>query len=155
QPDVVEYAVMLGGYQANLGILEAKTDRMEASLETFASGIRTLEAVRKKEPEHVYAKMWLSNAHWDRAVVLVKLGHYAEAVRDWDESLALDDGRRRDTIRALRADGMARAGDHVRAMSEVEAVAQEQSAKPAIFYKLAWACCAASEAVREDDNLQP
>src|SRR5438309_4680201 len=96
QPDVVEYALMLGGYQANLGILEQKTDRVEASLETFASAIRTLEAVRKKESQHVRATFWLCNAHWDRAVGLVKLTRYPEAVRDWDRSLVLDDGQRRD-----------------------------------------------------------
>jgi tetratricopeptide (TPR) repeat protein len=155
QPEVVEYAVMLGGYQANLGILEQWTDKVEASLETFASAIRTLEAVRKKDPQHVRAKAWLCSAHWDRAVGLVKLARYPEAVRDWDQSLALDDGQRRDTILALRAGAMAHAGDPERAMSEVQAVAQEQSVKPSTFYKLAWACCAAAEAVHEDDDLQP
>jgi tetratricopeptide (TPR) repeat protein len=154
QPEVVEYAVMLGGYQANLGILEAKTDREEASLETFARAIRTLEAVRKIEPQHARAKIWLCNAHWDRAVVLVKLARYPEAVRDWDQSLALDDSHRRDTIRALQAGAMAYAGEHERAVAEVQAVAQEPSVKPATIYQLALVCGAAVNAVREDDNLQ-
>ena len=128
---------------------------MEASLETFASAIRTLEAVRKIEPQHARAKIWLCNAHWDRAVCLVKLARYPEAVRDWDRSLALDDVQRRDTIRALRAGAMAHAGEHERALSEVHAVAQQQSVKPTTFYELALACGAAAEAVHADDYLQP
>jgi tetratricopeptide (TPR) repeat protein/tRNA A-37 threonylcarbamoyl transferase component Bud32 len=155
QPDVTEYAVMLGGYHTNLAILLQKTGKVEAAVATHAQAIRTLEGVLQKEPQHAPAKIWLCSAHRDRALALRELDRYAEAIHDWDLALALDNGRRGDMIRALRAEAMACMGDHARAMAEVQTIAQNKSIELRNFYRLAWACSAASVAAQKDANLPP
>jgi tetratricopeptide (TPR) repeat protein len=155
QPEVIEHAKMLGGYYANVGILEERSNRLAASLETFRQAIGTLEAVLKKEPQHARTKFILCMAYWERALVLAMVARYSEAVESWDRALVVSDGRDRNQLRALRADPLARTGDHAAAMAEIQAIAQDPSVHPDNFYRLAWACCAAVEVVGNDKQLSP
>jgi tetratricopeptide (TPR) repeat protein len=152
-PHTTEHHVMLGLYQANLGILLRNTGQLKASLDTFAGAIRALEEVLGREERHARARLALASAHWDRALALNRLGRAAEALPDWERALALDDGDRRADILANRAESLARAGDHARAMKEAEALVAAKDVNPALVYWMAWVCTYAKTAAEKDGKL--
>jgi hypothetical protein len=55
--------------------------------------------VVQKEPRLVDARRFLCNSHFGKAMALEDLGQNAEATRNWERALALDNGTRRATFR--------------------------------------------------------
>ena len=54
----------------------------------------------------------------------MRLARNAEALKDWDRALTLDDGSNRPMYRQQRALTLAHTGDHVRAVAEAEDLTQ-------------------------------
>jgi tetratricopeptide (TPR) repeat protein len=154
-PHTTQYRFMLGTYSSNLGIQQRRAGRLEASLDSFAAAIEALGEVLLREVQHAQARTNLASAHWERALALNKLGRAADALPDWEKALALDGGERRPSILANRAESLARAGDHARAMTEAEALVAAKDARPAVVYWMAWVCAYAKTAAEKDGRLPP
>jgi tetratricopeptide (TPR) repeat protein len=97
-PNVPEHAIHLGGGYCNFGNL-FRDSQPETALGWYRKAIATLHPVVDKEPRLVDARRFLCNSHFGRAVVLDALGRHAEATRDWERALELDDGSRKPTFR--------------------------------------------------------
>jgi serine/threonine protein kinase len=97
-PNVPEHAIHLGGGYCNFGNL-FRDSQPEMALGWYRKAIATLQPVVDKEPRLVDARRFLCNSHFGRAVVLDALGRHAEATRDWERALELDDGSRKPTFR--------------------------------------------------------
>jgi tetratricopeptide (TPR) repeat protein len=102
-PDVAEYALDLGASYCNVGHLVRDTGDPEAALDWFQQAIARLEPLVTREPGLMPATRFLRNSHWGRATTLDVLGQHAEATRDWERALELDDGSARDELRAAFA----------------------------------------------------
>src|SRR5262249_21753159 len=85
-----------------------------------------LATARRREPENPTARQFLGNAHAGRAKTLAALGRDAEALKDWDQALALDGGPNRAWLVVGRSLTWARLGDHARATAEAEGLAPGQ-----------------------------
>jgi serine/threonine protein kinase len=91
-PAVAAHAVNLGGSYCNFGHLFHDSGQSEAALGWYRKAIATLEPVAAKEPRLADARDFLRNSHWGRAMAFDALGRPAEATRDWERALDLDDG---------------------------------------------------------------
>jgi tetratricopeptide (TPR) repeat protein len=146
-PTVPEYAVALGGTYCNLGSLITASRRVQDALQPYRKAIQLLREVLAKDNRLVMARQFLRNSHWGRALALKKLKRHAEAVRDWDRAIELDEGPNRRPFRISRAVSLARAGDHVKAVADANALLQGYDVNGAELYNLACVCALALEAV--------
>src|SRR5262249_19870728 len=106
---VPAYAVDLGGSACNFGNLVRDRGGRAGALGWYAKAVATLEPVHRAEPRLADARRFLRNSHWGLALALGRLGRDAEALRDWDRALELDDGSDRDALRLNQALALARA----------------------------------------------
>ncbi len=61
----------------------------QAALETFQEAIATLESLRTNGQGGGDLRWWLRNAYWGRAVLHDRQGQFAEALKDWDQAIAM------------------------------------------------------------------
>jgi tetratricopeptide (TPR) repeat protein len=99
-PNESDYATLLGAGYCNFGILTRESGQLETALGWFQKAIARLGPVVNKEPRLVQAREFLRNSHQIRARTLDDLGRHSDAVRDWERALELDDGGRKDYLRA-------------------------------------------------------
>jgi serine/threonine protein kinase len=149
-PGVTAYAVGLAGNCCNLGHLERNQGHLEAALPLYTQAVMALENVLAKDPRQAAAREFLRNARWGRAVLFGRLGRNVEAAREWDQVLELEDGPNRTPFRLQRALAWARAGNDVRAGSEVEELAAQKDLRIEYVYELARVCALVAAAVPED-----
>jgi tetratricopeptide (TPR) repeat protein len=90
----LQYVLALGRVQCNLGAVVSDSGELQAALSWYAQAVATLESVRAKQPEDATARQALRDSHWGRAAILTKLARHAEALKDWDRAIELDDGNR-------------------------------------------------------------
>src|SRR5262249_25761785 len=83
----------------NLGHLIKNSGQAEKSLEWYQKAITTLEPLEAMKPPVALARLFLFNSHHGRAVALTDLDRYAEATRDWERALELDEGPRKVLLR--------------------------------------------------------
>jgi serine/threonine-protein kinase len=152
-PTVTTYAFELGAGYGNLGRLTRDQGPPAAALEWFDKAVRTLALVLAQEPSHIRARSSLHRAYWARAAILDGLGRHAEAVKDWDQTIALDDGTLRPSFRALRALSLAHAGEHVQAVAAVSELARVKKLSSNTLYYCACVYAIASAAVQNDPPL--
>jgi tetratricopeptide (TPR) repeat protein/tRNA A-37 threonylcarbamoyl transferase component Bud32 len=150
-PTVPEYRRQVAGTSVNFGNLLRDQGQAEASLPWFAKAIALLEPLVQREPLLATARRFLRNAHWGRARALDRLDRPTEAVKDWDRALALNDAPATKLLfRRKRALSLARAGDHVRAVAEANAVAESKGVTGGTLYDLACVCALAAAAAKDD-----
>jgi tetratricopeptide (TPR) repeat protein len=65
----------------------------EAAMGWYQKAIATLELLMAVQPRPAKVRFFLRNSHAGRAMALADLGRHAEATRDWERALELDDGR--------------------------------------------------------------
>jgi tetratricopeptide (TPR) repeat protein len=152
-PTVPQYCQEQAGSCVNLGNVLRGQGQAEASLAWFAKAIALLEPLVQKKPDLITKRLFLRNAHWGRAQALDKLAQHAEAVKDWDRALALNavpaDERR---IRRNRVQSLARTGEHAKAVTEANALAEAKDADAGTLYDLACVCAIASAKVKGAKN---
>jgi serine/threonine protein kinase/tetratricopeptide (TPR) repeat protein len=107
-PTVSAHAIELGGGYCNIGIWVRDGGQPETALNWYQKAIATLEPVVAKEPRLVDAREFLRNSHKGRAEALEDLGRLAEATRDWERALELDDGPSKEFLRANVAESRLR-----------------------------------------------
>jgi tetratricopeptide (TPR) repeat protein len=106
----------------------------QAALEWYTKAVARLGPVVEAEPRLATARQYLRTGHLGRAETLAQLGRHAEAVRAWDRTIELDDGGNRDWLRFRRANDLARAGDVVRALAEVDQLTGAAGASAEALY---------------------
>jgi tetratricopeptide (TPR) repeat protein len=137
-PSVPDHAVKLSGSYVNFGHLVRERDEPAAALDWYARAMVRLEAVLKQEPRLADARLFLRNAHWERAKALGQLGRYAEAVADWERARACNDEKQRDrSFRLQIAAALARAGQLGEATAAVEALLKPGPADAGTLYDAA------------------
>jgi serine/threonine protein kinase/Flp pilus assembly protein TadD len=136
-PDVPDYQISLGGNYCNFGNLARDNGRPADALSWYDQAMAVLAPLVEREPRLVEARQFLRNSHEHRASALMMLDRFADAVRDCDRALALDDGSLRGEIRLLRAACLGGV-DPSKAVAEAEAILQGEPPSPTLLYN---ACC--------------
>jgi tetratricopeptide (TPR) repeat protein len=136
-PHVPDYQIQRGGTCCNLGGLMWVNGRPADALSWFDRAIEVLAPVVAREPRHVTARQFLCNSHGNRARALAKLDRFADAVRDCDRALELDDGSCRGEIRLLRAQCLASIDPTKALADEIEAILEGEPPSPGLLYNAA------------------
>jgi serine/threonine-protein kinase len=123
-PDVLAYKIDVGGCLCNLGNMAAASGQYEPAVtHLYNPAIAALDPAVQKAARAPHAKEYLGNALGGRATCYRRLGRYAEAVDDLDRAVRLADGETRARFLVTRAIARAQAGDHRRAVTEAEELA--------------------------------
>src|SRR5262249_35696092 len=122
-PGVLDYQIELSCSHHHLGCLVRDNGRPADALPWFDQAVGGLAPVLERQPRLASARRFLRNGHGGRAQALMKLDRHADAARDWDRALELDDGSLRVAIRLQRALCLARV-EPTKAVAEAEALLQ-------------------------------
>jgi tetratricopeptide (TPR) repeat protein/tRNA A-37 threonylcarbamoyl transferase component Bud32 len=154
-PTAGEHKLAVAAVYSNWGDLLRKAGKAEQALPRLSQAVELSEAVLSSEPQHGEARSRAFNTHGARAQAYEALGRFADAVKDWDRVVELDDGPDRWIRRALRAVVLARAGEHVRAVAEVEVMEKDPKVSNEGVWELARACALSIGAARKDGKRVP
>jgi serine/threonine-protein kinase len=157
-PSSGEYKLSLAAVYSNWGDMLRMTGKADSALSRLGQAVELSEAVLASEPRHGEARARTFSARGVRAQTYETLGRLADAVKDWDRVVEVDDQPNKWTRRALRAVVLARAGEHARAVAEVEALAKDAQVTNEGVYELARACALAIGAARKsgkDNSVAP
>ncbi len=153
-PTMIQYRRELAGTYSNLGNLLRSREDGEASLACYAKAIALLEPLVKRDARLVTERRFLRNTHLGRAMMLADLARHTDAVKDWDRALELNAVPRDEPgIRTSRAQSLARAGEHFKAVAEANALAADKEVPGDALFDLACICALASAAVKDDAKL--
>jgi serine/threonine protein kinase/tetratricopeptide (TPR) repeat protein len=142
----------LAGSYVNYSRALRDQGRAEASLPWYAKAIALLEPLVEQDPRLFTEEFYLRNAHHGRALALGTLGRHADAVKDWERVVGLNaDTKMQAFFRYQRARSLARAGEHARAVAEVNALVKAEDLPGGSLYKLAGVCALASAAAKGAD----
>jgi serine/threonine-protein kinase len=81
-PDIVEYAISLGGTYGNLAAIEQGAGDNRAALDAAAKSIKLLRDGLARDAQNAKAKQFLGNGLRTHALVLARLGAHAEAIQE-------------------------------------------------------------------------
>lgn len=87
-PTYAPYRTTLAGNYHNLGNILRGQGKVQGSLEWYGKAVQLLTPI---QPRSDQAKVYLRNAHWDRANALGQLGRHAEAIPDWKTAIEFAD----------------------------------------------------------------
>ena len=107
----------------------------------------------QREARQLEAKRFLRNAHWGRARALTQLDRHAEAFKDWDRAIALDDGQESENLRCQRSLALARLNDYAKATEEATALTKAESVTLSTLYNSACIFSLSSVAAGKDSGL--
>jgi serine/threonine-protein kinase len=154
-PDVLAYKINAAGCQGNIGNLLRGIGKHAESLKWLDGALKLLEEVRAREPNNPAVGQFLCNTHQVRAEALSRLGRIDEALRAWDQALAMAPENRKVVLRAGRTATLARSGQHARAEAEAVEVARAPGLTDEALYFLACAYAQAAAAAGKDPQLSP
>jgi tetratricopeptide (TPR) repeat protein len=152
-PAVPDYTVEMGLGYSDFGNLLLHQGQAQAAVPWLDKAIARFQTVLAKDRRLTTARAFLSNTHWNRASALMQLNRYAEAIRDWDQAIELDDGSERNGFRLQRAGCLAQIGEHVRAVAEANALTQGKDVPGLTLYDAACVCALAAASVKDDAKL--
>ncbi len=135
-PLATEHAIDLGGGYCNFGNLLREDGKPAESLDWYQLAIETLAPVVEQEPRLVDARRFLHNSHHARALSLMKLERFDEAMKDWNRAEEVDDGKNRIAIRVQRAACLARI-DPLQAVAEADEILKGDTITTTMFYTVA------------------
>lgn len=115
-----DYKLFLGGSYCNLG-QTYRDDTPGNALPQLRQAIFILNDLHQREPEWRKAGVFLRNAHWISGEALDKLGRHDEALKHWDEALALDQDEVRKLLLVQRGSCQLERGQIDLARSDAEA----------------------------------
>jgi serine/threonine protein kinase len=152
-PAEIKYRVALGNTYSSLGLMAFQQGDLSAALEWLGQSVQMLEGVLKQESRHTNARHFLRGAYERRVDTLTVLGRFRDVLPDLDRLLHLAGGVKSDPWRFLRANALARIGQHALAMAEAEALAARPALPGETMYNLACVYSVCSAVVRQDDQL--
>ena len=118
-PSAQGFQVSLGGVYCNLGKLKRVRGGSADSVIWFEKAIDILRPLHRNEPRDVTIKLFLRNAHWERALAYDQVRQHSAADKDWDRAAELSSGAEKLQLRALRANSKLSAGQVKEAVVEV------------------------------------
>lgn len=148
-----ENALLLAAAYINWGYHLRAKGRVEDAIAKQTEAVDLAEAALRQEPRHFIARARAFNAHGARAQTLDSLSRFADAVKDWDRVVELDETPNAWVHRALRMLALARAGEHARAVAEVKALEQEPKVSADRLFELARGCALSMAAANSDNRL--
>jgi tetratricopeptide (TPR) repeat protein len=148
-----EYALSLAAAYTNWGYILAAAHPSDAALDRLNQAVELAEAVLREEPRLPRARLRAFNSHGGRAELHAGAGRHAEAVRDWDRVIELDDQPAPWIRRVLRARALARAGEHARAAAEADVLERDAAVNADGLYDLAGAYALSMTPARSDARL--
>jgi tetratricopeptide (TPR) repeat protein len=152
-PAEIDYTKELAASLIRRGCQDADAGRFEAALKPLARAVVVLEQLAAPGRGIAGTRDSLLRAHGARADALLRLDRHAEAVKDYDRALALDDGNQRSYFRVERAIALAYLKDHAKAAAEADAVAREGNLPAFLIRDAAAVFAVCSVAAREDAKL--
>jgi tetratricopeptide (TPR) repeat protein len=126
---------------------------MEAALVKHTEAVDLAEAILQHEPRHDVGRARAYNAHGSRAEAYQRLGRWADAVKDWDRVIELEDHPERWIPRVFRATALARSSDHARAASEAQYLTKRADVSPDGLWELGKTYAICVEAAHTDARL--
>ncbi|HEU4420056.1 MAG TPA: tetratricopeptide repeat protein, partial [Planctomycetota bacterium] len=145
-PQIVQYAVELGGSCCNLGNgVLVNRQQPAGSLAWYGKAIDSLTTVLTAQPDLATARAFLRNSYEGRYQALRLCGRIDEALLDVDRCLALCDGAPRALLRLARFEVLIGA-DNERAMAELDRVAGEPTTPDATLVHGVVVLCQAASA---------
>ncbi len=124
-PNTDAYRLTLAAACVNLGGLQMGLSEYDEAAKVLDLGIESVETVLQHEPRHTFARARGVQVHGTRAQLHDGLGQWADAAKHWDRVVALNDAPSTWLYRLYRAVSLSRAGDHMRATTEAEALAND------------------------------
>jgi tetratricopeptide (TPR) repeat protein len=152
-PNNVGNALTLAAAESNWGLRLLSKGQAKTGLAHCSEAVDLAKAALRREPNHFMARGTTLNAHAARALNYQALGRWAEAARDWDRVIGLDNRPERWMRRVFRALARARAGEHARAVSEAQAVAGLREVGAGGLWELARVYVLSIGAARSDARL--
>jgi tetratricopeptide (TPR) repeat protein len=137
-PDFVEPRTNLGASYHNLGNALRDQKKPEAALAWYGKAIALLDAIPDRPPG---ATLFLRNACWDRANALGQLRRHAEAAKDWQRALDLDEGAAQPRLRLF-----------LEAAQTEEKLKSQSPPAAELLYEAAALNARASAAAKEEDE---
>ncbi len=154
-PSATPYRSSLAHSLLNLATNLANNRQPEESLPSYEKAIELLQPLVAQEPRLVFQRLLLRNAHWGRAAALDGLARYADAAAEWERTLTVNNTSADEPrIRRNRAQSLARAGEHAKAVAEVNQLVTAKDLTASAIYELAFTCAIAAAAVKDDRTLQ-
>jgi tetratricopeptide (TPR) repeat protein len=150
-PTFTQYGVALGGTLCNLANL-CNDVKPEAALDFYARAIVALENVLARDPRHTTGRFFLRNAHFGRAQALTQLKRHADAVKDWDRAIDLDDGRGLPFLRLQQARSLVHAGEPAQALRQAAEMLQEKNPPAQMLYDLACVHTLCAAATKKEET---
>jgi tetratricopeptide (TPR) repeat protein len=152
-PDDVRQPLALAAAETNWGLFLLARGQPEAGFARCTEAVELAEAALRREPNHFMARPFALNAHGARAQNYEALGRWADAVKDWDRIVELEEPPNRWWQRLFRATALARAGAYARAAAEAEELAAEPKMQPDGHYQLACIYAVAAGPAGSDATL--
>jgi tetratricopeptide (TPR) repeat protein len=153
-PAVPTYRQELAASYLNLGELSFDQGKFEASLWWYDKAVDLLPPVVEREPRLKTERLYLRNAHWGRATVREKLKQLADAIKDWDRAIELDDGTKRGYLECRRLVAQGQSEDLAKAIAQANALAEAKDVTAGTLYDLAGACALASAVIKDDAKVR-
>lgn len=139
-----DVALTLATLNTNWSYLPGHT---QEALRRLNEAVELSESVLRREPEHDSARQRTYNARGARAQLYETLGQWANAVKDWDRVVVVDNQPGGWIRRTLRALALARAGDHVRATQAAADLEKDREVSDQGLYNVASVYSLSSKAV--------
>lgn len=152
-PDRGEFALSLAAAYVNYSYVLQEGGQIPEALRLLEQAVESSETVLQREPLHFVARARGFEAHGRQAQLHEALGRFADAVKDWDRTVELDDRPDAWKRRVLRAVCLARAGAHIRAMAEARQLETNAELPAEGLYDLACAHAIAVAAAQSDTQL--
>jgi tetratricopeptide (TPR) repeat protein len=123
-PENTEHTVDVADMLGDLGLVNLRAGKPQEALDLYARASSILDGVLRANANYRTARKSQAEILGRRASALGQQKRYAEALLEWDKSLALATGKSRDEYRADRAGTlmhMGRSADALRDAAELEA----------------------------------
>jgi tetratricopeptide (TPR) repeat protein len=151
------FAVSLGASCKEMGTVLQYGDEYLAAEEWYARSISTLEAVlTDSDSRNREARWFLIHASMNRAENWVQQRRRAEAIKDWERVIKLSEKSSSVEVQIKRGIALARIGDYVRAIAEVEKLLGQEYRPSALhWYDMACVYSISQAAASQDPKLSP
>jgi tetratricopeptide (TPR) repeat protein len=150
-PEEEDYSLSLAALDHNWAYLLEAVGQAPSAFARLGEAILLSEEVLRREPLHIVARSRAVNSHGVRVHLYERRGRWADAVRDWDRIVEIEEGKVW-LNRALLAVALGRAGDRVRAVAEARALKDLAEVSNEGLWTLAGVCARAAAEWRKDDQ---
>jgi serine/threonine protein kinase/tetratricopeptide (TPR) repeat protein len=149
-PTLAQYRVGLCGSYCNLGTILRESGDNEGALAWYARAIDTAGSVNQPASSTAQAELFHRNSHFGRAMALMNLARYGDAMSDWDRAIELDNGRDRYWLRLQRALCLARI-EPTKAVIEAEEIIRENNKQAVLLFNAARVLAVSAARVADAD----